>query len=38
MIMGVKAGIDMINQIKGIACIVIDDFDKIHTSKNIQLI
>lgn len=38
MIMGVKAGIDMINQVKGMACIVIDDFDKLHTSKNIRLI
>ncbi len=37
MIMGVKVGIDMINQMKGIGCIIIDDQDKIHTSKNINL-
>jgi thiamine biosynthesis lipoprotein len=37
MIMGVKTGLDMINQIKGIACIIIDDNDRIHTSKNIHL-
>jgi thiamine biosynthesis lipoprotein len=37
MIMGIKAGLDMINQIKGIACIIIDDNDTIHTSKNIHL-
>jgi thiamine biosynthesis lipoprotein len=37
MIMGVKVGLDMINQIKGIACIIIDDNDRIHTSKNINL-
>jgi thiamine biosynthesis lipoprotein len=37
MIMGVKVGLDMINQVKDLACIIIDDDDKIHTSKNIQL-
>lgn len=37
MIMGVKAGLNMVNQIKGLACIVVDDEDKIFTSKNINL-
>ena len=37
MIMGVKAGLDMINQVKGLACIIIDDNDNVHTSKNIRL-
>ena len=37
MIMGIKAGIDMVNQVKGLACIIIDDNDRIHTSKNIHL-
>lgn len=36
-VMGVKVGIDLINQIKGIACVVIDDNNKIFTSKNIRL-
>jgi thiamine biosynthesis lipoprotein len=36
MIMGIKVGLDMINQMKGIACIIIDDNDKIYTSKNIN--
>lgn len=36
MIMGIKAGIDMINQVKGLACIIIDDNDVVHTSKNIH--
>lgn len=36
MIMGTKAGLDMINQIKGLACIIIDDNNKLHTSKNIH--
>ena len=37
MIMGIKVGLDMVNQVKGLACIIIDDDDKIHTSKNINL-
>jgi thiamine biosynthesis lipoprotein len=37
MIMGVRVGLDMVNQIKGISCIIIDDNDVIHTSKNIRL-
>jgi thiamine biosynthesis lipoprotein len=37
MIMGIKVGLDLINQVKGLACIIIDDSDKIHTSKNIHL-
>ena len=37
MIMGIKAGINMVNQVKGLACIIIDENDEIHTSKNIHL-
>lgn len=37
MIMGIKVGLDMINQMKGIACLIVDENDKIHTSKNINL-
>jgi len=37
MIMGVRVGLDMINQMKEIACIIIDDLDRIYTSKNIRL-
>lgn len=36
-IMGVKSGLNMINQIKQLACIIIDDKNKIFTSKNINL-
>lgn len=36
-ITGTETGIDIINQIKGVECIVVDDKNKIHTSKNIQL-
>ncbi|MEO5942303.1 MAG: FAD:protein FMN transferase [Ferruginibacter sp.] len=37
MIMGVRAGIHMINQIKETGCIIIDEDDNIFTSKNINL-
>ena len=37
MIMGVKVGLDLINQIKGLACIIIDDNDQLYASKNINL-
>lgn len=37
MVMGLGVGIGLINQIKGIACVVIDDNDKIFTSQNINI-
>ena len=37
MVMGIKAGIHLIDQMKDISCIVIDDDGKIFTSKNIKL-
>jgi thiamine biosynthesis lipoprotein len=37
MIMGIKTGLNMINQMKDIACIIIDDNNVIHTSENIHL-
>ena len=37
MIMGIRAGLDMINQIKDIEAIVVDDENRIYTSKNIRL-
>ena len=36
-IMGIKAGINLINQIPHLACIIIDDNNKIYSSKNINL-
>ncbi|PWK16130.1 thiamine biosynthesis lipoprotein [Arcicella aurantiaca] len=36
-VMGVKVGLDLINQIKGIACVIVDDHDKMFTSKNINI-
>lgn len=37
-IMGVHAGLDMINQMKDIEAIIIDDDDNLYTSKNINII
>lgn len=37
MIMGISAGIGMINQIPGLACIAIDDQNNIFSSRNIHL-
>lgn len=36
-IMGVRAGLDMVNQIDNLACIIIDDNNKVYSSKNIHL-
>ncbi|MEO6404364.1 MAG: FAD:protein FMN transferase [Ferruginibacter sp.] len=36
-IMGVIAGLNLVNQVKDLACIIIDDYNKIYTSKNINL-
>lgn len=37
MVMGIKAGLGLINQMKGIACVIIDDNDNLFTSKNINI-
>jgi len=37
MVMGTKVGLDLINQMKGIACIIVDEANRIHHSKNIAL-
>jgi thiamine biosynthesis lipoprotein len=37
MVMGVKVGLHLINQLKNIACIIVDDQNTIHCSKNINL-
>lgn len=36
-VMGVRIGLDLINQMQGVACIIIDDYDRVFTSKNIQI-
>jgi FAD:protein FMN transferase len=37
MVMGCRAGLDMINQMKGIACVIIDDQNRLYTSNNIKI-
>lgn len=38
MIMGIEVGLNMINQLKGIECIIIDDNDTIYKSANINFL
>jgi FAD:protein FMN transferase len=37
MVMGVMVGLDLINQMKDMACILVDDQDRLHYSDNIRL-
>jgi thiamine biosynthesis lipoprotein len=37
MVMGTKVGLQLINQMKDIACILVDDADQLHFSNNIRL-
>lgn len=34
---GVEVGLDLVNQLKGIECIIVDDKGKIHSSKGIDI-
>lgn len=36
-VLGVEVGLDLINQLKGIECIIVDEKGVVHTSKNIDL-
>lgn len=36
-VMGIRVGLNLINQMQNIACIIIDDYNKIYTSKNIRI-
>ncbi len=36
-VMGIKVGLGLINQMKNIACVIIDDNNKLHTSDNINI-
>lgn len=37
MIMGIRTGLDLINQMKHIEAIIIDDYNRLYTSKNINI-
>jgi thiamine biosynthesis lipoprotein len=36
-VLGVEVGLDLVNQLKGIGCIIVDDKGVIHTSKSIDI-
>jgi len=36
-VLGIEVGLDLVNQLKGIQCIIVDDKGKIHTSKGIDV-
>lgn len=36
-VLGVEVGLDLVNQLKGIECIIVDDQGSVHASKNIDL-
>ncbi|RYE05606.1 MAG: FAD:protein FMN transferase, partial [Sphingobacteriales bacterium] len=36
MVMGARVGLNLINQMKDIACVIIDDTDQVHASRNIR--
>ena len=36
-VMGVRVGLDLINQMQGMACVIIDDTNRVFTSKNIKI-
>lgn len=38
MVMGVRVGLDLINQMRHIAAVIVDDNGRLHTSKNIRLV
>lgn len=37
LVMGIRAGLHLINQMQQIACIIVDDNNKVYTSKNVRL-
>ncbi len=38
LVMGVSVGLDLINQLRHVACIIIDEADRLHTSATIRLV
>ncbi|MFI0428946.1 FAD:protein FMN transferase [Mariniflexile sp. HMF6888] len=36
-VMGVETGLDFVNQLKGVECVIVDKDNKLHTSNNINL-
>lgn len=38
MVMGIEVGLHLVNQVKGVACIIVDDDNRIYTSSNISIV
>ena len=38
MVMGIKVGLDLVNQLHNVDCIIIDDENKLYASKNIKIV
>lgn len=36
-VLGIDVGLDLVNQMKGIQCVIVDDKGKVHTSKGIEI-
>lgn len=36
-VMGIRVGLDMINQLQHMACVIVDDHNQVYTSKNINI-
>lgn len=36
-VLGVEKGLNLVNQLRGVECLIIDDENKLHTSKNMKL-
>jgi thiamine biosynthesis lipoprotein len=37
MVMGVKAGLYLVNQLRGVGCIIVDEKDRLHTSNQVKI-
>ena len=37
MVMGVAVGLDLVNQLPNMACIIVDDANRVHTTRNIRI-
>lgn len=37
MVMGVRVGLDLVNQLPNMACIIVDDANRVHTTRNITI-
>jgi thiamine biosynthesis lipoprotein len=36
-VMGVEVGLDLVNQLQGVTCVIVDDENQIHQAKHIEV-